>query len=364
MGEDFKKICALLLICTLCALFAKPVTAASAADVSAWWDGQWYGWYNFPEAEGYHADEQGITRDCAVFLDMNGETGTLYIWDDYNDLGYAEVVLDTEDGAGPLGRLVAADGTLFGYEVAEEAWYIDPVESGFEDTFYLTAFAENPYNAADYVFFELVLRPWGVLWDDVREDNKPVSYEWYKERIEIRDSMLEALSEAAMGGDNHPVFVPDALPRRAYEPNAHTHVAAGLTGEINIEDKFFMRYPHNAFTVSEEFENALDANNGTVRITYYPQNEDDYHAGLTFSLDYHKGAPEYSTAELNVAGFDAVRVSYRDPDYDSYYESIYFIHFGGEGYYGAIVTCSSEFDLESTHSPEVQSVLDSIRVAP
>jgi hypothetical protein len=178
--------------------------------------------------------------------------------------------------------------------------------------------------------------------------------------------MPESLSNAVMDGDNHPVYVPDTLPQRAYEPNSHNSVPAGLFQTINIEDVFFMDYPVNNFAVNREFMYTVDAKNGTATISCYPKDEETYFTDLDFTVSYYKGAPEYGTQEFSIAGFEAVRVFYRDPNSDSSCESVIFIDFGGKirEYYGVMITCSSNFDMESTWNEQVTGVLETMRLAP
>ena len=194
--------------------------ANTLSDGYAWWDGQWYGEYYILEGAGGFSEFDGYYGDCSAFVDMKTDgTGTLYLWDDYEELATLEVAVDLAYGGGTMGELAVVSGTLFGVEAEEGHFYVDPTDEDYENFFYI--YSDVRLSNDDYLRFEIYMRPWGMTWDGIDSEYIPGGYEgWYIEQGYIDyDSMLEALEETEIGGE--PVFIHPGLPERAYSANTN-----------------------------------------------------------------------------------------------------------------------------------------------
>ena len=192
-----------------------PQAPKTLSEGYAWWDGQWYGWYNILEGVGDFSWMDGDQFDCAAFLDMNSDgTGTFFLWDDYEVLATIEVSVDLNAGGGVMGELTTVSGTLFDVDVKEGHWYTDPTDEVEENFFYI--YTDVRTSNDDYARFEIYLRPWGLVWDDMPSGMLPPEYDgWYIDAEFVKyASMLDALADTTI--DGNPVFIHPDLPDRAY----------------------------------------------------------------------------------------------------------------------------------------------------
>jgi hypothetical protein len=370
---------------------AEPAEIAITSNMPEWWDGQWYGWYNIHEAGGVWKEQEGEAFSCVAFIDMRDDlTGTFYLWDFYEELAAVEIVLEPDVGAKGMGFVSAVTGEMFGnFAVGSRAFDISPGAEKVDDLIWINSEVAQTNNPEEYyVEYELVLRPWGVVWGDSGYD-PPSADAWYKEMMAEHSSMLEALKEATIGNFGSPVFIHPDLPERAYEANAPRDGSAGSSGgsglglaedgigsddpvnlagptaEINKFDKFFMSYPTDTFAIDEEaILDTVAAKDGSVDISYIlRRSPDDYASEMEF-FDSYESYDEYSTEELYIAGYKARRITY----YDSWegYNSLVYIDFAYEGdstgYFGIQIGIKSEAGVASTWTPEVRAILQTIRV--
>jgi len=205
--------------------------AGALPDELAWWDGQWYGWYNILEAKGAFSDYDDLALDCSAFIDLSSDgTGTLYIWDDYEELGTIDIIVDFDRG-GEYGVLYTLSGIMFEHEVEEYGWAVNPSREDYGYTIYVYS---DIRDGGDYIRYEIYLRPWGATWDDMIDSLRPRGYDnWYVPFIADTDSMLEALQESTVTGGGN-VFIHQGLPDRAYGFNSGS--GSGNTGSGGSAD--------------------------------------------------------------------------------------------------------------------------------
>jgi len=129
------------------------------------------------------------------------------IWDTGTSRDKAMIIaydITYEPGISNLGRLISGRVDFFPYSRwnnGEEAvtmserevgWTVDPADSTvshFENMLEITGHYESPENPADSFDYYIYLRPWGTLWDDVRngstegclyKDMMPIYHDnWY-----------------------------------------------------------------------------------------------------------------------------------------------------------------------------------------
>ena len=167
--------------------------AVSTAVNPDWWSGMWYGWGVYYVVGGSYSDLEDQAWDVVAQIDVSGNTGTLQIWD-ITDLDEAEFTSEVRfaAGGGEAGSMICKSGSFADALMAKGEWVCDPAttpEGRLEHTFCLEYIYENPENSDDFVYICYLLRPWGMLWDDVRsadtsemlyDDMMPLQYEdWY-----------------------------------------------------------------------------------------------------------------------------------------------------------------------------------------
>jgi len=180
------------------------------ADASYdWWEKEWYGWWAIKNGTGIYKEPSDLNLVWDTFAEIdvyNDNTGRVTIWDTGTTkdepliIGY-EVVYEpgwSEKGCLASDRVVffpegkwnngmAAD-TM---EEREDGWVIDPADSTvshFEDMLEFTGHYVSPENPDDSFDYYVYLRPWGMLWDDVKngdtsgclyKDMMPLYYDNY-----------------------------------------------------------------------------------------------------------------------------------------------------------------------------------------
>jgi len=159
-----------------------------------WWNGEWYG-----HATVRSVLEDGTTfrhvYDCYGFSNdiFDGEK-FIYLWDDGLVIGRPTFTVDFSAGASEKGVATGFRGTLFDVEFGLAAWRSDPELSQHKDQLVIEARSELVDGV--YAEYQIVLRPWGMLWDDVPENERPPSYSerylniyrWPLHQAEIPDS--------------------------------------------------------------------------------------------------------------------------------------------------------------------------------
>lgn len=163
-----------------------------------WWSGDWYGWRAIYAVDGteYQEDVNNAWDVCATF-EVNGDTGTLYLWDYEESIDEAAMVLKlrfTPDGDDPE-LVTVTGGNYYGNDALDcgiEILSDDPYTGGISNmiSIYAEAYdSDAPDEVAYLVYF---LRPWGTLWDDVDgvdyeeslyADMMPTNYSWYLEQL-------------------------------------------------------------------------------------------------------------------------------------------------------------------------------------
>ena len=158
-----------------------------------WWSGKWYGWGVYYTAGGIYSDMEDQAWDVMAEIDCADTKGTLQIWA-VEDLNEAEFTAEVRfaGGGGEAGSMICTSGSFADALMANGEWVCDPTatpEGRLEHTFCLEYLYQDPENSDNFVYLCYVLRPWGMLWDDVAaadtsemlyENMMPLSYEdWY-----------------------------------------------------------------------------------------------------------------------------------------------------------------------------------------
>lgn len=166
---------------------------APAPDYSAWWGGKWYGWAVFTQARGRFRDQQDDSWDVVAQIDVDGSEGSIRIFD-ITSPDEPELSADVRftQGLTEHGKMICRYGSFIDIAYGSNTWSCDPgegPESRLEHTISFSFTYSDAENSEDSVLVYYILRPWGMLWDDVREadttgmlygDMMPQRYEdWY-----------------------------------------------------------------------------------------------------------------------------------------------------------------------------------------
>jgi len=147
-------------------------------DPREWWHGEWFGYITVNSV--MEGDEPLLyTWDC--FGESNyvvGDEMFVYLWDEGLVIGRPTFVLDFDGGAGPRGVATASGGVIFESLFEYGDWASDPELSRYKDQFIIVKREEF---GGGYIDYRVVLRPWGMLWDDVPDGERPPGYDRYLE---------------------------------------------------------------------------------------------------------------------------------------------------------------------------------------
>lgn len=342
--------------------------ATEAADpVSAYWEGDWYGWWVVTNAGGNYADWVDCYWDaCATVSSYIDGTGNITIWDE--DCAEDECIIDTDVtfGAGTTdyGCMMSESGSFWGCEIGHADWIVDPGASAVSSVDHMICIEgtysdpdDNGDSWFDYVFY---LRPWGMEWEDVRyvtdlpyDDMMPKYYDtWYLPLIESGVTSAPAaisVSDAPSGGGSG-----------GSEPGAP--VAGDAVFDYNGKGAIEFSYPSDVFTFDNSFGvDALENADSSLRMTFYAdRTEEDMQITLE-NYESYSDYEDYSIQNVMIAGYEAVQITYNC--WGDYYVDTY-IKFGEDAgeYCGISISVCSYNSFDECRSSAVESVLYSIRV--
>lgn len=172
------------------------VGAGGLSELQEWWDGDWYGyWEPHSVSEGYEHLDDG-RWDVFAKIEINkDDTGVIYLWEDGEDFAKVNITV-SEYGLSDKGAAVSESGNYWnGYEIGHADWIIDPGIYNYEN--YMVIDGRYDDDEGDGFNYVVYLRPWGLLWNDFPEDERPPWYEdWYLDYYNDSDSMLEAIQNS------------------------------------------------------------------------------------------------------------------------------------------------------------------------
>ncbi len=171
-----------------------------------WWDGVWYGWLVYDNAQGAYADWQSKTHDvvCQVLsLDSFGMMTFSWAQEDPS-VPFATITGHYEQGRSDIAKFVADDVDGTEDLMGAEHIVVDPAltsVSSVPHMIEITGSSSSESTDEDYYQFYIYLRPWGDSWDDLKEtpagkyrykNMMPSNYDWYTEMVQQKlDPMKE-----------------------------------------------------------------------------------------------------------------------------------------------------------------------------
>ncbi len=172
------------------------LSTAGLNKVQEWWDGDWYGyWETHSVTDDYRDMEDDGRWECYAEIKMNSDdTGTIYLWEKLGEIARVNIRVSEEGGSGDMGAAVSESGHHWNdAQIGHADWIIDPSLYGYENYMVIDGRyvdEENPDQGFNYIMY---LRPWGQLWDDIPEDERPPDYEdWYLDNY-TAESMVETV---------------------------------------------------------------------------------------------------------------------------------------------------------------------------
>ena len=176
-----------------------PLPTPSATADASWWSGRWYGWRVVYLAYGGLEEMEDNAFDVVADFDMDGDKGTLTIWDidESKDTPILTAEIGFLAGMSDHGYIYSESGELFDCEFGEADLFIDAeseLSGGLDHLICFFVDYTSPDNEEDTAVIAFTLRPWGMDWEDVRtadtedmiySDMMPLSYEdWYLPQIQ------------------------------------------------------------------------------------------------------------------------------------------------------------------------------------
>ena len=159
------------------------------------WCGDWFGRWTLRNVQGTFAE---TWYDCCASIRAVPEDHTLILtlWDEDGSrdvpMALVEFAPDPEKGTA-----LSTWGSFWFQEVGPGDWSLDLSSADFSDMLMLSGHHDGGGEVFDY---EIVLRPWGRVWDDVAKKDSfqlPFRYEWYLTQIETGRPMPEVLPPVA-----------------------------------------------------------------------------------------------------------------------------------------------------------------------
>ena len=180
--------------------------SATADDVLLeWWNGEWYGWWKMTDCSGSYESMEGQWWDICGVIEIDADrTGTVTLWDeDYtkDEAMVSAAVSLSDTGTGEHGTLTSEGGWFTDVALAHADWIVDP---GLQELADIICIDGRYENGDDTYRYEIYLRPWGLYWDDVEEENRPYLYaDWYLPLIDAGKSMPDSIgADAPVGSGN------------------------------------------------------------------------------------------------------------------------------------------------------------------
>ena len=185
----------------------EPTLPSAAADdaLLEWWNGEWYGWWKMTDCSGSYESMEGQWWDICGVIEIDADrTGTVTLWDeDYtkDDAMVSAAVSLSDTGTGEHGTLTSEGGWFTDVAVAHADWIVDP---GLQELADIICIDGRYENGDDTYRYEIYLRPWGLYWDDVEEENRPYLYaDWYLPLIDAGKSMPDSIGADAPAGSGN-----------------------------------------------------------------------------------------------------------------------------------------------------------------
>ena len=291
----------------------EPTLPSATADdaLLEWWNGEWYGWWKMTDCSGSYESMEGQWWDICGVIEIDADrTGTVTLWDeDYTkDEAMASAAVSLSDtGTGEHGTLTSEGGWFTDVALAHADWIVDP---GLQELADIICIDGRYENGDDTYRYEIYLRPWGLYWDDVEEENRPYLYaDWYLPLIDAGKSMPDRIGADAPAGSGN-------MGTTTSNPGGDTSGGDGIVTEEQVQKGYVWmnEVNKNIFDatyddiaayfgvkgqfVKEEYSDHMKAN---YRYYKWISEDDDSHFIYVNFMENESGV--YTVSAYNTSGF-------------------------------------------------------------
>ena len=291
----------------------EPTLPSAAADdaLLEWWNGEWYGWWKMTDCSGSYESMEGQWWDICGVIEIDADrTGTVTLWDeDYtkDDAMVSAAVSLSDTGNGEHGTLTSEGGWFTDVALAHADWIVDP---GLQELADIICIDGRYENGDDTYRYEIYLRPWGLYWDDVEEENRPYLYaDWYLPLIDAGKSMPDSIGADAPAGSGN-------MGTTTSNPGGETSGGDGIVTEEQVQKGYVWmnEVNKNIFDatyddiaayfgvkgqfVKEEYSDHMKAN---YRYYKWISEDDDSHFIYVNFMENESGV--YTVSAYNTSGF-------------------------------------------------------------
>ena len=291
----------------------EPTLPSAAADdaLLEWWNGEWYGWWKMTDCSGSYESMEGQWWDICGVIEIDADrTGTVTLWDeDYtkDDAMVSAAVSLSDTGTGEHGTLTSEGGWFTDVALAHADWIVDP---GLQELADIICIDGRYENGDDTYRYEIYLRPWGLYWDDVEEENRPYLYaDWYLPLIDAGKSMPDSIGADAPAGSGN-------MGTTTSNPGGETSGGDGIVTEEQVQkgyvwmnevnknifdatyDDIAAYFGVNGRFVKEEYSDHMKAN---YRYYKWISEDDDSHFIYVNFKENESGV--YTVSAYNTSGF-------------------------------------------------------------
>ena len=291
----------------------EPTLPSAAADdaLLEWWNGEWYGWWKMTDCSGSYESMEGQWWDICGVIEIDADrTGTVTLWDeDYtkDEAMVSAAVSLSDTGTGEHGTLTSEGGWFTDVALAHADWIVDP---GLQELADIICIDGRYENGDDTYRYEIYLRPWGLYWDDVEEENRPYLYaDWYLPLIDAGKSMPDSIGADAPAGSGN-------MGTTTSNPGGDTSGGDGIVTEEQVQkgyvwmnevnknifgatyDDIAAYFGVKGRFVKEEYSDHMKAN---YRYYKWISEDDDSHFIYVNFMENESGV--YTVSAYNTSGF-------------------------------------------------------------
>ena len=291
----------------------EPTLPSTTADdaLLEWWNGEWYGWWKMTDCSGSYESMEGQWWDICGVIEIDADrTGTVTLWDeDYtkDEAMVSAAVSLSDTGTGEHGTLTSEGGWFTDVALAHADWIVDP---GLQELADIICIDGRYENGDDTYRYEIYLRPWGLYWDDVEEENRPYLYaDWYLPLIDAGKSMPDSIGADAPAGSGN-------MGTTTSSPGGETSGGDGIVTEEQVQKGYVWmnEVNKNIFDatyddiaayfgvkgrfVKEEYSDHMKAN---YRYYKWISEDDDSHFIYVNFMENESGV--YTVSAYNTSGF-------------------------------------------------------------
>ena len=291
----------------------EPTLPSAAADdaLLEWWNGEWYGWWKMTDCSGSYESMEGQWWDICGVIEIDADrTGTVTLWDeDYtkDDAMVSAAVSLSDTGTGEHGTLTSEGGWFTDVALAHADWIVDP---GLQELADIICIDGRYENGDDTYRYEIYLRPWGLYWDDVEEENRPYLYaDWYLPLIDAGKSMPDSIGADAPAGSGN-------MGTTTSNPGGETSGGDGIVTEEQVQKGYVWMNEVNKnifdatyddiaayFGVKGQFVKEEYSDHMKANYRYYKWiSEDDYSHFIYVNFEENESGV-YTVSAYNTSGF-------------------------------------------------------------